>query len=233
MQSWFDYESENLGVLGVILSNKWVLTAGHSLEKDGFYRVYTNDDNSAEVAEIIPYSSCKPKKTECKNDIALVKLTNPIKFAENVRPICIPDLAKQQSFLQNRSEPAMILTKLGGNGLQKRTVQVHRAKDCKRYRFSHHMICAGGLRGACAGDSGSPLVFTRKEYNKNYGDRRSYKHIAYLSGVLSWGNDILHETDLHDFDFEECDSDPQFLAYTNVAKKLKWIKDKTGITPRT
>ena len=230
MQGWFTYEADKWGILGVILSDKWILTAGHSLHKTGFYRAYASDGNSIDIEELIPYSTCNPKRTQCKNDIALLKLANPIKFTKDIRPICIPDTAMQQSFLQNRSEPAMILTNLGTTGLQKRTVRVHRARDCKHYSFSHHMICAGDLRGACAGDSGSPLVFSRKEYNKH--DKKSYKYIAYLGGVLSWGNDIIHETDAHEFDFDECDSDPQFLAYTNIAKKLKWIKNKTGITPR-
>lgn len=223
MNSWFQYDTTIWGVLGVILSNKWVLTAGHSLDNRMSYRAYTNDGNHYEVSEIIPYSSCDPRSTQCKNDIALVKLSSAITFADNVRSICIPRYDIQQSFLKNRSEPAMILTNLGMNGLRMRSVRVHRARDCIHYSFSSHMICAGSLQGGCAGDSGSPLVFSREadnHYNKNK------KYTAYLGGILSWGQDILHD----DIDMDACHSDPQFLAYTNIAKKLKWITEKTGIT---
>lgn len=232
LESWFRQETNKWGVLGIILSDKWVLTASHSLPKGGSYRVHTNNGGTADVAEVIPYSSCKPKIAHCKNDIALAKLARPIKFAENVRPICIPGRTKQQSFLQNRSEPAMILSNLGFNGLQKRTVRVRRSASCTHYSFSNHMICAGGERGSCAGDSGSPLMFSRREYNRINQVNRELKNIAYLSGVLSWGNDILHGADRFDFDFDECNSDPQFLAYTNIVRYLKWIQDETGIVPR-
>ena len=231
MQGWFPYDADNWGVLGVIISERWILTAGHSLPKDGFYNAYTSDGTSYDVEEIIPFSPCNPKMTRCKNDIALVKLKKLIKFSENVGPICIPSHSTQESFLQNRSKPGMILTNVDRSGLKKRTVQIRGGRDCTHYRFSNHMICAGDLRRACAGDSGSPLVFSRKEINNvNHAAKMSEKNIAYLSGVLSWGNDIIHETNSHMFDFDNCNSDPQFLAYTNIATKLKWIKDKTGVT---
>ena len=224
MNGWFTVEANKLGVLGVILSDNWVLTAGHSLHNLVSYRAYTNDGNSYEVSEIIPYSSCDPRSTQCKNDIALVKLSSPITLAKNVRSICIPKIEMQQSFLRNRSEPAMMLTNLGINGLRMRTVRIHRARDCTHYSFSSHMICAGSLQGGCAGDSGSPLVFSRE--TDNHHNDKNKKYTAYLGGILSWGQDILHDA----IDMDECHSDPQFLAYTNIAKKLKWITEKTGIT---
>ena len=225
MSGWFTVEAKKYGVLGVILSNKWVLTAGHSLQSFISYRAYTNDGNSYDISEIIPYSSCDPRSTECKNDIALVKLSTSITFTKNVRSICIPSNEMQQTFLRNRSEPALVFTNIGMNGLQKKTVRVRRTRDCRHYSFSSHMICAGSPQGGCAGDSGSPLVFARKA-NKHYSDRVNNKYTAYLGGVLSWGQDILNDA----IDMEACHSDPQYLAYTNIAKKLKWIKEKTGIT---
>jgi hypothetical protein len=232
MQGWFEFEADNWGVLGVILSERWLLTAGHSLQKTNFYKAYTADGSFFDIAEIIPYSPCSPKKTRCKNDIALVRLKSPIVFKKNVRPICIPSHSTQQSFLRNQSKPAMILANADTNALYKRTVRIQGAKHCTHFKFSSHMICAGGSQKFCAGDSGSPLMFSRKETNNiNMAKSKKEKNIAYLSGVLSWGNDIIHETSSHDFDVDECKlSAPQFLAYTNIATKLKWIKDKTGIS---
>lgn len=224
MQGWYAHGVKIWGVLGIILNERWLITAGHSLEKDGFYKITTNDGEVIDTAEIVPYSRCNVRETKCKNDIALVKLSKPIKFTNNVRPICIPDHATQLTFLQNRSEPAMILNDADTSNLHKRTVRVQRpGNNCNHFSFSNHMICAGLLRGACSGDTGSPLMFTR-EVQKG-------KYIAYLGGVLSWGTDILHENEEGELDIEKCKSDPTFLAYTNIAKKLKWIKDKTGITP--
>lgn len=219
------------GVLGIILNEKWVLTAGHSLG-DESYNIHTNDGDSIGVSEIIPYSTCDVKAGQCKSDIALVKLATTIKFTQNVRPICLPVSAIQESFVGNRSEPGMILRR--PNGLQKRTVRVRRPKDCSHYPFSKHMICAGDQRNVCAADSGSPLMFTRKIYNDNrYTTKKNKnkdKYIAYLAGVLSWGTDILGGDDEFAAD-DSCDSHPRFLAYTNIVRYLKWIQDKTGTTP--
>ena len=229
MPGWFTYVIKIDGVLGVILNERWLLTAGHSLHKDGNYRANTNDGDAIDVEEIIPYSACKPKITECKNDVALIKLRRSIKFTKNVRPVCIPTLALQHTFLQNRNESALIFTTLP-NGLRKRSVRVNKSKACKYYHFSNHMICAGDLRGVCVGDSGSPLVFSRRIQTQPH-NKKSFRHIAYLSGVLSWGNDVVHIND-GKVNFGQCDSDPQYMAFTNIAKKLKWIKNKTGVTPR-
>lgn len=233
-KGWMSMEILQWGQIGVILGEKWILTAGHPMSDMYNYRIRTNDGKVIDVENVMPYSRCKPKITECKNDIALLKLVAPISFKRSVRPICIPNHRKQMTFLKNKNEAATILTNIGPNGMLKRTVHVCDAGNCTHYRFSSHMICAGGLKGVCAGDSGSPLIFTRYEHTNTVHDITRYRNIAYVSGILSWGNYIMHnDNQSDDFDFDkECKNDPQHLAFTNIGKKIHWIKEKTGISPR-
>lgn len=102
------------------------------------------------------------------NDIALLKLNEPLKFTARVRPICLP---KQGKELKERTKATLI-----GWGsdyrpepidiLQELKLRVVPERACLRdfpEFVNHKLVCTefragrGGL-GACKGDSGGPLM---------------------------------------------------------------------------
>jgi len=118
------------------------------------------------------------------NDIALMKLKQPILFDANVSPICLPDFDFDVG-------TTCYVTGWGLSGplgstsdiLQETTAPLMDHTVCKNHYtginpVTSHMRCAGTLgqsQGTCKGDSGGPLTCER-------GGR------WYLMGVTSWAN---------------------------------------------
>ena len=81
------------------------------------------------------------------------------------------------------------------------------------YNVTDHMICAGGKRDACKGDSGGPLTCAK---NGTDGQQR------YLCGIVSWGVDC---TDISNRQYPS--------VYTDVSKYGKWVGKHTRALART
>ena len=65
------------------------------------------------------------------------------------------------------------------------------------------MVCAGGARKSCKGDSGGPLTCSR--------DLTNGQQELYLCGIVSWG-------------VTECYNENYPSVYTDVTKYEKWIR---------
>ena len=75
----------------------------------------------------------------------------------------------------------------------------------RNYVVTDSMICAGGGRDACHGDSGGPLTCVR---NVTHGQQERH-----LCGIVSWGIDCY-------------DKNNQYFpgVYTDVTKYQEWIQ---------
>jgi len=153
------------------------------------------------------------------NDIALLKLSEPLEFNEAIQPICLPHAAQEwgegDEFLVS-GWGSLIGSDYDRNGLpldgdtvypdtlQQVMVPYYDHDKCSHlryYRKSIHdkVICAGyeeGGHDACGGDSGGPLA-TRVNGKWT------------LAGVVSWA--------------VGCAGESKPGIYTNVAKYHQWI----------
>jgi len=123
-------------------------------------------------------------KAQNRADIALLKLSSPVKITNEVIPVCLPPAnvmvaGGAECYVTGWGE-----TKgSGGDGFLKETgFPVIENKVCNRPEFlnsrvSNNELCAGNIDGgtdSCQGDSGGPLVC---EEQGRY----------VLHGVTSWG----------------------------------------------
>nr|CBN81369.1 Polyserase-2 [Dicentrarchus labrax] len=167
---------------GTLISDQWVLTAAHcALRSSGFLilidswtlylgRQSQSGSNVNEVKRKVSQIIVHPdyNNTLFNNDIALMKLSSPVKFTDYIKPIC---LANNSSQFHN-STPCWATGwgKLGKEDpspdlLQEVPIPVIGQKQCScnyvsvsEANITDEMICAGQEnKGACQGDSGGPL----------------------------------------------------------------------------
>ncbi|KAG9510492.1 Serine proteinase stubble, partial [Fragariocoptes setiger] len=107
-------------------------------------------------------------------DIAILKLDKPVKYTDNVLPVCLPSLNyKFENMIGTvtgfgKTDPSLS-NRYGTRLLQKVDVPIIDNAQCERWHRTRgidlkifpEMMCAGyedGLKDACVGDSGGPLV---------------------------------------------------------------------------
>ncbi|KAK9881867.1 hypothetical protein WA026_018066 [Henosepilachna vigintioctopunctata] len=207
---------------GVIISELWVVTAAHCVDKYWlfYYEVqagilrrfsYSPMEQSRWVVAAIAHEEYN--KSNLKNDIALLKLSSPVRYNRYVRPICLPSEATAgQDFLRGPS-PGTICTTVGWGAIMEhgtdpdhmREVQVPILKRCKHPEDEEgNEICAGlfeGGKDACQGDSGGPFMCQNPNNPSQW----------YLSGIVSHG--------------EGCARPNEPGVYTRVSEYIGWIAD--------
>lgn len=106
--------------------------------------------------------------------MAILKLDKPVKYTDNVLPVCLP--ARDLNFESmvgtvtgfGKTDPSLS-NRYGTRLLQKVDVPIIENSECERWHRTRgidlkifpEMMCAGyedGLKDACVGDSGGPLV---------------------------------------------------------------------------
>ncbi|XP_065204628.1 venom protease-like isoform X2 [Planococcus citri] len=214
---------------GTLISDTWILTAGHCVRSVGkstqtVARVgeidLTKDsatDMPAEEIIVHPQFTFSP----LLNDIALLRLRNPVTFTAKIRPICLPKLNeyKNDKFYANKSASIAgwgytrsVPPSNRSNILLEAQVDMVDQKTCiskfklsplKSLLIDDRVLCAGRRYvDSCQGDSGGPLVL-------------SVSASYYLIGIVSYGIG--------------CASPFYPGIYTKVAYFLDWIKYTTGI----
>ncbi|XP_070712026.1 coagulation factor X [Pempheris klunzingeri] len=202
---------------GTILNEYIILTAAHCMNQSryiyiklGEFDVLVEHGNEVthQVETIITHNRYNP--TTYHNDIALIKLTKPIKFSRFILPACIPEQNFAEKVLMR--QPNGMVSGFGrlGEGrqpstiLQRLTVPYVDRQTCTestQLRISMRMFCAGYdkiAKDSCQGDSGGPHV-TR------------YYSTYFITGIVSWG--------------EGCARKGKYGVYTQVSKYIPWIHE--------
>ncbi|CAH1793633.1 unnamed protein product [Owenia fusiformis] len=178
---WNDWKHHCTGSL---IDNQFVVTAAHCIAKSGvsttnsFKVVLGGHDQSTVngnevVATLEKWIVHEDYSTTIKgspNDIAILKLSEPITFNQYIQPICLPDDSEQ--FTPSDSCYILGWGETLGTGpmgkLNEVSLNITTNADCDYYwekgsgrvgliKESH--ICVGmGVPGACRGDSGGPLI---------------------------------------------------------------------------
>lgn len=208
-----------------ILSESWLLGAAHCLV-DITGKVYPIRTFTAIVGHVnrsssainVTFSSIithrKYESFRAKNDIALCKLSKPLTFDDNIKPICIPSSGKD---FVGKSALAMGWgsTRRVGHRIPQllQVVKVDIASHgwCSfiywlagfgTIYLSKNQLCAGSLMvGVCNGDSGGPLILDEGERNVTV-------------GITSFGT------------WAGCAPLGIPAVYTAVSQYVEWIKEK-------
>nr|AAH56804.1 F10 protein [Danio rerio] len=217
----------NMGFCGgTILTEHFILSAAHCMNESLSIRVVVGEydtlvpegrEATHDVDEILIHKNYQPDTYH--NDIALIKLSKPIKFTKYIIPACLPEMKFAERVLMQQDDGLVSgfgRVREGGLSstiLQKLTVPyVNRAKciESSNFKISGRMFCAGydqEEKDACQGDSGGPHV-TR------------FKNTWFITGVVSWG--------------EGCARKGKYGVYTQVSKYIMWINNAmTKVMPET
>lgn len=203
---------------GTIINRRWIVTAAHLEEGSPVAAVLVGSDRrnqgrKIKVSMIKHEKWAGAKENFWRDDIALLKLEEPLEYSKSIRPIRLPT---KQSQL-DRGEHAHVL----GFGLTEKRVPSERLliarlrilddSICHRVALARsepevdfaprrHLCAANfvGRRDSCNGDSGGPLVV---RVNKS-------EHV--LIGIVSYGPG-------------NCTAFARPAFYTRVSTYVDWI----------
>ncbi|XP_014909733.1 coagulation factor X-like [Poecilia latipinna] len=209
---------DNIGFCGgTILTEYIILTAAHCMNQSRYFFVKVGEHNttqqtdweiSHQVDTIVSHFKYSPETYN--NDIALVKLSKPIRFNRYILPACIPQPNFAENVLMRQNDGLVSGFGRLGEGreastiLQRLSVPYVDRLTCiesTQLRITMRMFCAGYdtiAKDACQGDSGGPHV-TR--YHDTY----------FITGIVSWG--------------EGCARKGKYGIYTQVSKYIHWIRE--------
>ncbi|XP_028280212.1 complement component 1, r subcomponent [Parambassis ranga] len=216
---------------GMVIADQWILTAAHVVMDENGQKASTdttrifmgltdaqNLSSPVYPSSIHVHPGYNNPNHDYNNDIALIKLQDPITFHSSIMPVCLPakdatyttglmGLVSGFGLTEGKNNSGQFMTnKLkfvqlpvvaqevcsnSVNGLKKMKTGIPNLTD--------NMFCAGipeGGKDSCQGDSGS--AFTLRENGR-----------FWAAGIVSWGM--------------ECGKQGTYGVYTRVANYLDWI----------
>ncbi|XP_064616688.1 complement C2-like [Liolophura sinensis] len=224
-----------------LIRPQWLLTAAHCFPKKkylypadwqarmGSLSRVTNDGIPLDIAEIIIHPDYTNTPNE-QNDVALIRLVDPVILSPTIRTVCLPNNLPQFEVDQNqawyKAGRWSVVSGWGDVRVRKPTdsgvilqeelkftamrVQSDETCDATKVnpllRYTQNMYCAGDgkRRDTCAGDSGGPSVV---ELPVSYQSKRVFQ-----IGIVSWGFG--------------CRQEGMYGYYVRLEKFLPWILEK-------
>jgi len=203
---------------GSIINERWILTAAHCVAsgdplkvKAGAHSLKGKNVQFIKVGKQI-FHEWYPDDDygNIFNDVAILKLEKPLKFNDNVQPICLPKsgikLKNGQMFVVAGWGDLKEDAQTGSNVVRQLVVPKISDKVCDSYEFYNGALtrgtefCCGyaaGGKDSCQGDSGGPLMY--KEDGK-----------WIQGGIVSWGFG--------------CARAKKPGIYTNLPRYINWIE---------
>ncbi|KAJ3647405.1 hypothetical protein Zmor_019284 [Zophobas morio] len=204
---------------GVLINDRYVLTAAHCLKPDlksvrlGEYNITSDVDcidtdcalphRSVKIEEKIPFESYNSSDVSVYHDIALLRLTDKVKYSDFIKPICLP--ATTDEIYSSHFGENLTVAGWGQNSSIKLKAQIlgKSIYECslkyKNIKLDVGQLCAGDNKSTCVGEGGGPLMV----YKRNEFDDVQW----YSIGVVSFER--------------SCGVNPG--VYTKVAKYMGWI----------
>ena len=206
-----------------IINEYWVITAAHCVEDGGQListdcltvsvgssSSYASGGDEYDVQEIISHNNFS---NNMNNDIALLRMKQPIQFNNNVQPISI--ICSDQ--VSAGAQDVGVITTITGWGENEGTtnsttlqyievpIVSNNDPDVDYWNIGSNMFLAGDVDGgmdSCQGDSGGPVVVRNIEDTD-----------WLLIGITSWGNGC---------------AEPGYPGvYTKVSNYINWINSNT------
>ncbi|KAJ8721947.1 hypothetical protein PYW08_004349 [Mythimna loreyi] len=221
-----DIKSVNWLCGGTVISDRFILTAGHCLASAAVGPVkyvalgILNRSDPPELWRIynvkrrIPHPEYKPPSKY--NDIALLETDTKIIFDRQVLPACLHATGEADEQLYATGWGALGHRKELADTLQKVLIWRFEADECSKYYPPHRhlkngynhstQMCYGDKNGrdTCEGDSGGPLQTSSNDYVKNI-------YCVYtVAGVTSYGR--------------QCGVAGGSGIYTRVIHYIPWIE---------
>uniref|UniRef100_UPI0037E7CFA5 uncharacterized protein c1s.2 n=1 Tax=Semicossyphus pulcher TaxID=241346 RepID=UPI0037E7CFA5 len=215
---------------GMVIGDRWILTAAHVVQNQGqtvskdTIKIYMGGVNvHAMMASPVSTASVhvhpnydNPRHLNYNNDIALIKLVDPITFSSSIMPICLPAeedtyttgvIGMVSGFGQIKVNNTRMLTNklkyvdlpLVDQGICHTSINNIKQQRNGVPDLTNNMFCAGtplGGKDSCQGDSGGPFAL------KNNGR-------FWAAGIVSWGID--------------CGLEGTYGVYTKVTNYMEWI----------
>lgn len=162
---------------GTLISDRYVMTAAHCLpsiltpegiivdldQRCGRTALWSKIYNPVKVVRIIRHEKWNGDYAS-GNDIGLLELEKPaFGTKRNIMPICLSRQASFDNFIvAGWGYVNDGFNKVVNGCLNEAELDVIDQRTCSRYGYTEDIICAGGEKNICKGDSGGPLMTQSK-----------------------------------------------------------------------